>query len=309
MTGAIAGVEAEPRVRVGVQRPQRRRQSPDAQQLAGDVPAGRARPGPPRTRAGRGRRPARANAQTYAHIVCTCSLMPSSFSCSCSGFAPLRYGRARALVQRRRRCRRGASRARARRPSRAGRARGGASRRRTRRRSSPSANGSRSPSAWTRRYGPDALLEEAAAAEADQRVDDEVAGDVLAAARHEVLRGPALRRADLEHAVARPDVAVEQELEAVLGRAPGAVLPAEVAVQERQRRVDPVVGLVPALLAREHRPGRELAQLRVEPGRGRVEQARDAVVGLVVPAAGAADERSRRARRGTRGRRRTTARL
>ena len=71
----------------------------------------------------------------------------------------------------------------------------------------PSANGSRSPSAWMRRYRADALHEEAASAEADHRVDDEVAGDVLAAERHEMLRGPALRGADLEHAVAGPDVA------------------------------------------------------------------------------------------------------
>ena len=93
-----------------------------------------------------------------------------------------------------------------------------------------------------------------------------------------MLGGPALRGTDLEHAVARPHVAVEQELEAVLGRPPGAVLPAEVAVEERQRRVDPVVGLVPALLPRELGPGGELAQLRLEPGRGRVEQPRDAVL-------------------------------
>ena len=159
----------------------------------------------------------------------------------------------------------------------------------------PLANGSRSPSAWTRRYGPTRCSKKRPAAEADQRVDDEVAGDVLAAERHEVLRRPALGGADLEHAVARPHVAVEQELEAVLGRAPGAVLPAEVAVQERQRRVDPVVGLVPALLAREHGPGRELAQLRVEAGRRRVEQARDAVLDRVVPAApGAAEVASSR---------------
>ena len=224
--------------------------------------------------------------------MCTCSLMPSSFSCSCSGFAPLRYGRARALVQRRRRCRRGASRARARRPSRAGRARGGASRRRTRRRSSPSANGSRSPSAWTRRYGPTRCSKNAPAAEPDQRVDDEVAGDVLAAERHEVLRGPALRRADLEHAVARRGRSGRAGAAKPCSVArPGAVLPAEVAVEERQRRVDPVVGLVPALLAGEHRPGRELAQLRVDARRGRVEQAHDAVDARVAATAGAAGER------------------
>ena len=76
----------------------------------------------------------------------------------------------------------------------------------------------------------------------------------------------------------------------MLGRAPGAVVPAEVAVQERQRRVDAVVGLVPALLAREHGPRLELAQLRVEAGRRRVEQARDAVLGRVAAAAAGADE-------------------
>ena len=76
----------------------------------------------------------------------------------------------------------------------------------------PSANGRRSPSAWTRRYGPTRSSKNAAAPEPDQRVDDEIAGDVLAAERHEMLRRPALRRADLEHAVAWADVAVEQKL-------------------------------------------------------------------------------------------------
>ncbi len=138
--------------------------------------------------------------------------------------------------------------------------------------------------------GPGALLEETAAAETDQRVDDEVACHVLAAERQQVLRGPALGGADLEHTQARPHVAVEQELEAVLGCAPGAVLPAEVAVQERQRGVDAVVGLVPALLAREHRPRLELAQLRVEAGRRGVEQAHDRVLALIAAAAHRADE-------------------
>ena len=50
--------QAEPGVRVRVQRPQRRRQLAEAQQLAGDLPPPRARPGPRRTRAaaGAGRR-------------------------------------------------------------------------------------------------------------------------------------------------------------------------------------------------------------------------------------------------------------
>ena len=155
---------------------------------------------------------------------------------------------------------------------------------------------------------PDALLEEPAAAEPDQRVDDEVAGDVLAAARQQVLRGPALRRAELEHAVARLHVVVEQQLEAVLGRRPGAVVPAEVAVEERQRGVDPVVGLVPALLLRELGPAGELAELRVEPGRRRVEQARDPVGASRSAARRSRRRARRRARPGRPGRRRTRGR-
>ena len=113
--------------------------------------------------------------------------------------------------------------------------------------------------------GPTRSSKNAPAAEADQRVDDEVAGDVLAAARQQVLSDAQLFAAPISSTRSPGlDVAVEQQLEAVLGRGPGAVVPAEVAVQERQRRVDPVVGLVPALLAREHRPGRELAQLRLD---------------------------------------------
>ena len=75
-----------------------------------------------------------------------------------------------------------------------------------------------------------------------------------------------------------------------LGRAPGAVLPAEVAVQERQRRIDAIVGLVPALLARELGPGLELAQLRREPGRLRVEQPWDPGLRGVATSAGEAAE-------------------
>src|SRR4051794_224561 len=72
----------------------------------------------------------------------------------------------------------------------------------------------------------------------------------------------------------------------MLGRAPGGVVPAEVAVEEGKRGVYAVVRLVPALLPRELRPARDLAQLRVDPRRPRVEQPRDPVA-LLVPASAA----------------------
>src|SRR5205085_361338 len=78
---------------------------------------------------------------------------------------------------------------------------------------------------------------------------------------------------------------------AVLGRPPGAILPAAPAVQERQRGVDAIVALVPALLAREHRPRLDLAELRVETRCGRIEQARDAVLGRVAAPAAPARKR------------------
>ena len=70
---------------------------------------------------------------------------------------------------------------------------------------------------------PGAPLEELAAAEADQRSTTRSQATYSHPRGSEVLRRPALRRAQLEHAVAGPDVAVEQHLEAVRGRAPGAV--------------------------------------------------------------------------------------
>ena len=145
--------------------------------------------------------------------------MPSSFSCSCSGFAPLRYGArvpsfsagddaaaagdARELADHRAQVERVVQ-------------------RRDAERDVEGSVGERQALAvgLHAQVRADALLEERAAAEADQRVDDEVARHVLAAARHEVLRRPALRGAELEHAVARPHVVVEQQLEAVLRRAP-----------------------------------------------------------------------------------------
>ena len=125
--------------------------------------------------------------------------MPSSFSCSCSGFAPLRYGRARALVQR------GDDAAAARDARELADHRAQVERvveRRDAEGEVEARGRERQPLAvgLHAQVRADALLEERAAAEADQRVDDEVAGDVLAAERHEVLRRPALRGADLEHA-------------------------------------------------------------------------------------------------------------
>ena len=135
-------------------------------------------------------------------------------------------------------------------------------------------------------------LEEAAATEADHGIDDEVARHVLAAARQEVLRRPALRRADLEHPVSAAHVALEQQPEAVLGCAPRAVLPAELRVQVRESGVDAVVGLVPALLLRQERPRGDLPELRLEAGGRRIEQPRDAVVELVAPSATRARQRA-----------------
>ena len=99
---------------------------------------------------------------------------------------------------------------------------------------------------------------------------------------------PGLRRADLEHAQAAQvaDVAVEQELERVAVREPGLVVPAEVAVHERQDGVDLVVGLVPALGARLLDPARGLAELLAGARQILVEHQRDPVLdGERAPAA------------------------
>ena len=129
------GVEAEPRVGVRVQRPQRRRQLVPTRSSLPAMLRPASSPGPcaysSRTRPqARPRerpqvRPHRVHVLVDPELLLVLLLRVRA--------APV--GRPRALVQRRRRCRRGASRARARRPSRRGRARGGASRRRTRRRS------------------------------------------------------------------------------------------------------------------------------------------------------------------------------
>ena len=64
-----------------------------------------------------------------------------------------------------------------------------------------------------------------AAAEADQRVDDQVAGDVLAAERQQVLRRPALRGADLEPRSPGFRYRSSGGLEPVLGRRRARFLP------------------------------------------------------------------------------------
>ena len=78
---------------------------------------------------------------------------------------------------------------------------------------------------------------------------------------------------------------LEQQPEGVLVRAPGEVVPAEVAVHVREHGVDLVVGLVPALVARHLRPALRLAPLLGHARRGLVEQARDAVLDGVLAAA------------------------
>src|SRR5438067_10083229 len=103
--------------------------------------------------------------------------------------------------------------------------------------------------------------------------------------------GPALCGADLEHAGSRLQVPLEEDAEPALGRAPGTIVPAELTVQVRQRRVDAVIRLVPALLAGEHRPRVQLAQLRLEARSGWVEQTRNAVLHGVRPRAAAAGRR------------------
>ena len=124
----------------------------------------------------------------------------------------------------------------------------------------------------------DPLLVERAAAEPDHRVGEDVRRHVLAAERHEVLRRPCLRRSHLEHAHAGTHVAIEQQRERVLRRAPVLVVPAEVAVEVRQMRVDLVVGLVPALRLRHRRPALDLAPLGLDARQAVVEHPRHAVL-------------------------------
>ena len=131
------------------------------------------------------------------------------------------------------------------------------------------------------RERPDARLVERAAADPDVRVGEDVGGDVLDAARDQVLRRPPLRRADLEHAHPRPHVPLEQQRERVLVRAPGLVVPAEVAAEVRELRVDLVVGLVPALRLRHRHPALDLAALLGDPRQAVVEHARDPVLDRV----------------------------
>src|SRR5579885_775608 len=283
-----AGVEAEPGVRVRVQRPQGRRQVAEPEQPAGDPPArelGRAlrvleadRPEPG---AGEGREvgPQRVDVLVDAELLLVLLLR----------IRGARVRGARALVQR------GDDAAAARHARELAAHRRKVEcvvERRDAERDVEAPVGEREPLpvGLDAEVGADALLEEPAAAEPDQRVDDEVGGHVGAAAGQEVLRGPALRRADLEHPVAGADEPLEEDAEAVLGGAPGAVCPPERAVRVGEDGVEPVVGLVPALLAGERRPRRRLPELRLEPRRVRVDQAEDAVLGAVAPAAAAARE-------------------
>jgi hypothetical protein len=71
----------------------------------------------------------------------------------------------------------------------------------------------------------------------------------------------------------------------VLGRAPVLVVPAEVAVEERQVRVDLVVGLVPTVLLRHRHPPGDLAPLGLDARQPVVEHARHAVLDGERPAA------------------------
>ena len=124
----------------------------------------------------------------------------------------------------------------------------------------------------------DPLLVEGTAAEADDRVGEDVRRHVLAPARNEVLRCPGLRRPHLEHAHAGTEVAVEQQRERVLGRAPVLVVPAEIAIEVRQVRVYLVVELVPAMCPGHRRPALDLAPLRLDARQTVVEHSRHAVL-------------------------------
>ena len=135
---------------------------------------------------------------------------------------------------------------------------------------------------------------ERAAPEPDLRVDEDVGGDELAVALEPEARGPGLRRADLEHAQAAPvaDVAAEQHLEGVGVPEPRQVVPPELAVHEREHRVDRVVGLVPALGPGLLDPAGGLAELLAGAGQILVEHQRDPVLDAERAAAARAGQRA-----------------
>ena len=184
--------------------------------------------------------------------MCTCSLMPSSFSCSCSGFAPLRYGarvpsfsagddaaaarHARELADHRAQVERVVERGDAERDVEARRRRTGAARRRPGR----AGTGRRAPRRTSRGRGRSAGRRRGRRRRTRSRAA-RGAATPSSSPRRSRARGRRGGRSGRAGAAKPCSVA-----------RPGAVLPAEVAVQERQRRVDPVVGLVPALLAGEH---------------------------------------------------------
>src|SRR5262245_7647361 len=124
---------------------------------------------------------------------------------------------------------------------------------------------------------PHSLLVERAAAEADERVGEDVGRDVLDSERNEVLGSPRLRSTNLEHAHPGTHEPLEQQRERVLVRLPRPVLPGEVAGQVRQVSVDLVVGLVPALGAGHRRPTLDLGALFGDSRDAVVEHPRNAV--------------------------------
>src|SRR5262249_59395788 len=91
--------------------------------------------------------------------------------------------------------------------------------------------------------------------------------------------------ATLQHTHSGPDVALEQERERVLTRAPVLVLPAEVAAEERQVPVQLVVRLVPPLRLRHRDPAVDLAPLVVDPRQPVVEQPWDPLFDGIASAA------------------------
>ena len=138
----------------------------------------------------------------------------------------------------------------------------------------------------------DALRVEGAAPEPDHRVGEDVDRDVLGAPWDDVLRAPAFRRADLEHAHPRSHVALEQERERVLVRAPVPVLPTEVAREEREVAVDLVVERVPALRLRHLHPALDLPTLLGDAGKPLVQQSRNPLLHAELRAASFAAERA-----------------
>ncbi len=137
------------------------------------------------------------------------------------------------------------------------------------------------------------LAVERAATEADLGVDEDVGGDVLAVALEPEARRPRLRRADLEHAQPAQvsDVAIEEHLERVAVRKPDEIVPAELAIDEREHGVDLVVRLVPALGLRLFHPAGRLPELLPGAGQILVEHERDPVLDAEAAAAARARER------------------